>query len=138
MLTVTMVYVVGIRWARPGGCMTTRVKLKPGQKGTKKLLAQYGDALVCVRYRYDAERCKQSKTVEITVSECDWTPPPAKYPDSALVPLRIGFEEKHLQEQAKAAGGRWDREQQVWFVRYGCVAGTKLEKLIILKTLDNA
>ena len=30
--------------------------LKPGQKGTKHLVAQYGDRLVCVRYRYDAAR----------------------------------------------------------------------------------
>lgn len=117
--------------------MTTRVKLKPGQKGTKKLLAQYGDALICVRYRYEVERRKQIKTVEIIVSESDWTPPPAKYPDSALVPLRIRFEEKLLQEQARAVGGRWDREQQVWLVRYGCIAGTKLEKLIMLETLNN-
>ncbi|MGH7551901.1 MAG: hypothetical protein ACREMQ_02610 [Longimicrobiales bacterium] len=28
--------------------------LKPGEKGTKQLLAQYGDRLICVRYRYDA------------------------------------------------------------------------------------
>jgi hypothetical protein len=34
--------------------MRTRLHLKPGQKGTKQLLAQYGDRLVCVRYRYDA------------------------------------------------------------------------------------
>jgi hypothetical protein len=40
----------------PEGQMKTRVKLKPGQRGTKKLLDQYGDALVCVRYRYDRER----------------------------------------------------------------------------------
>jgi hypothetical protein len=31
------------------------LRLKPGQKGTKRLLAQYGDRLICVRYRYDAE-----------------------------------------------------------------------------------
>jgi hypothetical protein len=35
--------------------MITRLKLKPGQKGTKKLLAEHGEALVCVRYRYDKE-----------------------------------------------------------------------------------
>ncbi len=44
--------------------MTTRVKLKPGQKGTKKLLTQYGDALVCARYRYDKITNRQFKTVE--------------------------------------------------------------------------
>jgi len=111
--------------------MKTSVKLKPGQKGTKKLVALYGDSLICVRYRYDAVRRKQQKTVEILVDEKDWIPPPAKYSDSALVPLRIGFKEKLLQEQVKAAGGHWDREQKLWLVRYGCIAGTNLEKLIV-------
>jgi hypothetical protein len=40
--------------------MKTRVILKSGQKGTKRLVEQYGDALICVRYRYDA---KAQKTV---------------------------------------------------------------------------
>ena len=30
-----------------------RLRLKPGQKATKRLLAQYGDRLICVRYRYE-------------------------------------------------------------------------------------
>ena len=42
--------------------MRTRLHLKPGQRGTKLLLAQYGDRLVCVRYRYDAQRRKRFKT----------------------------------------------------------------------------
>ena len=51
-----------------------RLHLKPGQKGTKQLLAQYGDRLICVRYRYDARRKKRFKTVEILVAERDWEP----------------------------------------------------------------
>jgi len=38
-----------------------RLHLKPGQKGTKQLLAQYGDRLICVRYRYDVQRKKRLK-----------------------------------------------------------------------------
>jgi hypothetical protein len=114
--------------------MKARVKLKPGQKGTKKLTAQYGDTLVCVRYRYDAEKRKKLKTVEIIVSESDWTPPAVKYPAGALVPLRIGPEEKTLQTQVRALGGRWDREQRLWFIPFGCIVGTKLEKFIVLET----
>src|SRR3990167_7220516 len=52
-----------------------RLHLKPGQKGTKQLLAQYGDRLICVRYRYDAQRKKRFKTVELLVAERDWQPP---------------------------------------------------------------
>jgi len=114
--------------------MKTRVILKPGQKGTKRLVEQYGDALICVRYRYDAKAHKQYKTVEIIVSENEWTPPPPKYPDGALVPLKIGIKETALQGQVRAVGGRWNKQQQVWLVPYGCIAGTKLEKLIVVET----
>ena len=118
--------------------MKTRVNLKPGQKGTKRLVEQYGDALICVRYRYDAETQKQYKTVEIIVSESEWTPPPAKYPDGTLVPLKIGIKETALQEQVRSVGGRWNKEQKVWFVPYGCIAGTNLEKLIVIETTAKA
>ena len=43
--------------------------LEPGQKGTRQLLSQYGDRLVCVRYRYDAQQKKRFKTVELIVAE---------------------------------------------------------------------
>ncbi|MDD2310732.1 MAG: hypothetical protein PHH91_14240 [Desulfuromonadaceae bacterium] len=114
--------------------MKTRVILKPGQKGTKRLVQQYGDALLCVRYRYDAKTHKQYKTVEIIISETEWTPPPARYPDGTLVHLKIGINETILQNQVRAVGGRWDKQQQVWLVPYGCIAGTKLEKFITIET----
>jgi hypothetical protein len=49
-----------------------RLHLKPGQKGTKQLLAQYGDRLICVRYRYDPARKKRFETVELVAAERDW------------------------------------------------------------------
>ncbi len=116
--------------------MKTRARLNPGQNGTKRFVEKYGDSLVCVRYRYDAQNGKQYKTVEIIVSESNWTPPPAKYPDSALVSLKIGIKETALQEQLRAVGGRWDREKKLWFVPYVCIAGTKLEKFIHVETLQ--
>ncbi len=39
----------------------TRLDLKPGQRGTKKLSELYGDQLVCVRYRYDEKIGKRYK-----------------------------------------------------------------------------
>ena len=102
------------------------------------MVEQYGDTLICVRYRYDAKARKQYKTVEIIVSESEWTPPPAKYTDGALVPLKIGINEFALQNQVRAVGGRWDKQQQVWFVPYGCISGTKLEKLIAVETSNDA
>lgn len=39
--------------------------LKPGEEGTEDLVEQFGDALVCVRYWYDAKRGVELKTAEI-------------------------------------------------------------------------
>src|SRR5262245_26786565 len=52
-----------------GAASSTRVRLhlKPGQKGTKTLVARYGDRLICVRYRYDARRHMRFTTVELIV-----------------------------------------------------------------------
>jgi hypothetical protein len=117
--------------------MKTRLILKPGQKGTKRLTEKYGDSLVCVRFRYDAELKQRLKTVELVVERTDWTPPPTKYSAESLVPLRIEGYEKDLQAKAKAAGGRWNPEKQLWFVKYGKIVGTSLEKHIQVDEKDN-
>ena len=49
-----------------------RGSLLPGQKGTLKPYEEYGDRLVCVRYRYNAERNRRIKTVEIVIDEAPW------------------------------------------------------------------
>ncbi len=49
--------------------MKSHCHLKPGQKGTKRLVEQYGKSLLCVRYRYDENRRVRLKTVEIIVEE---------------------------------------------------------------------
>lgn len=54
--------------------MKTKLILKPRQKGTKKLLNQYGDRLICVRYRYDEKSRKRYKTAEIIIDEKEWKP----------------------------------------------------------------
>lgn len=46
----------------------------PGSNGTKKLVERYGERLVCVRYRYDEERRKRIKTVELVEEESAWVP----------------------------------------------------------------
>jgi hypothetical protein len=63
--------------------------LKPGQKGTKQLLTQYGDRLVCVRYRYDAQRKKRFKTVELIVAERAWEPPLPRFDADTIEGVRV-------------------------------------------------
>lgn len=93
-------------------------KMKPGQPGTKQLLAQYGDRLVCVRYRYDARARKRIKTVEIVVAESDWLPPAERCSPEEIICLRIGFVDRAQQQQLRAAGGKWDDRRCVWRIRY--------------------
>jgi hypothetical protein len=110
--------------------MKTRLILKPGQPGTKRLVEKYGDSLLCIRFKYDAELRQRLKTVELIVERTEWSPPPPRFADDTLVPLRIEVADMPFRLQAKAAGGRWNPEKKLWFVKYGKIAGAPLEKRI--------
>lgn len=112
--------------------MITRLKLKPGQKGTKALVEKYGDTLVCVRYRYDESSRTRIKTVELIVEKKELSSKQNKLEDEALVPVQIAFSETNLKKMAKMMGGRWDPEVRLWYLHYGKIKGTELEKHIIL------
>ncbi len=110
--------------------MKTRLILKPGQRGTKSLVEKYGKDLLCVRFRYDAKSRQRLKTVELIVDRTSWTPPAPKYSENTIVFLRIKAADMPMRQQAKAAGGRWNPEKKLWFIKYGKIAGTPLEKHI--------
>ena len=111
--------------------MKSRLNLKPGQNGTKKLVEKYGKALLYVRYRYDEQRGVRLKTVEIVVEEKPWTPA-LRLRDEDVVRVSVGYAEKAFREKLKTAGGRWDPETKLWIVRYGTIRGTELEDRIML------
>lgn len=93
-------------------------KLAPGQNGAKKLQAQYGDRLLCVRYRYDRQLRKRYKTVELIVEEADWTPPSEPVTAASVVGVRVEFKEAELQRRVKAVGGKWNPARKLWELRY--------------------
>ena len=97
--------------------MEIKTTLAPGQKGTKLLLKEYGDQLVCVRYRYDKARQKRLKTIELIVDEQDWVPG-VIIPTDKRVAIKIGFGEAELREQVKKAGGFWNPAQKAWILSY--------------------
>ncbi|MGH7960735.1 MAG: hypothetical protein ACRERD_02775, partial [Candidatus Binatia bacterium] len=68
--------------------MHIRSTMQPGQRGAKKLSSQYGERLVCVRYRYDEQQKKRFKTVELFVEECAWEPPARRRLSEPLVSFR--------------------------------------------------
>ena len=78
--------------------MEVKTILAPGKNGTKQLLKQYVDQLVCVRYRYDKIRQKRIKTIEIIIDEHDWIPDTI-IPVDRRVEIRIGFSETELREK---------------------------------------
>jgi hypothetical protein len=98
--------------------MRARAKRLPGQPGTKALLKPYGDRLVCVRYRYDSERRKRYKTVELIVEEAPWEPPPVAPAPDTIVYLRVAWGEAAVARQIKQAGGQWRRDLQLWAISY--------------------
>lgn len=108
--------------------MKIRLILKAGQRGTKHLVKKYGEDLLCVRFRYDPKLRQRLKTVELIVERTEWNPPRSWYTAETLVPLRIEAADMPMRQQAKAAGGRWDPRKRLWFVKYGEVSGTELEK----------
>jgi len=111
--------------------MKTRLTLRPGQNGTKKLVAKYGPRLLSVRYRYDAERRLRFKTVELIEEQLPWDPAQPPGDPGEVVLLRIGYAETGLREAVKSAGGQWQQERRLWRLRFGAVWQLGLEKRIV-------
>ena len=113
--------------------MRTRFHLTPGQHGTKQLLTQYGDRLVCGRSRDDAQRKKRFKTVEIMVAEREWDPPAPRLTAATLVGVRVGFAEADMRDRVQQADGKWNRHRKVWDRRYDQVVALTLEARIVAR-----
>jgi hypothetical protein len=100
--------------------MKSYAHLKPGQKGTRRLVEKYGSSLLCVRYRYDKKRGVRLKTVEIIVEEKPHTPS-FRHHDTDIVAVLVPYTAQALREALKAAGGRWYPEERLWRVPYGSI-----------------
>ncbi len=103
--------------------MKVDTHLKPGQKGTKQLLEQYGDKLLCVRYRYDQKRHVRIKTVELIVSESAVTPSSLRFSDHDIVNVIVPYTNTTLRNRLKAVGGRWNPDKKFWQVSFGAIRG---------------
>ena len=108
--------------------MRIKLVLKPGQAGTKKMVAKYGDRLICVRYRYDDINKKRYKTVELIEDETDWVKIPAA---DAIVVVEIIWGEIDLARHVKRAGGKWNPDHKGLELPYSQVVSLGLEDRII-------
>ena len=113
--------------------MRTRLTLQPDQDGAKQLRNQYGDRLVCVRYRYDEMKKRRWKTVELIVEESDWEPPVPEWQEDTLVALQVAVQERGVRQQVKAAGGKWNPRDVVWELPYGQVMALGLTDRVVSK-----
>jgi hypothetical protein len=111
--------------------MRVRLVRRPGQHGTREYVEQYGDRLVCVRYRYDAAAGRRYKTIEIIVDEAPWAPPAAADAEPkadtgtatpAPPPLRpdtlVGVRGRQGDLRLRGAGGVWRWDLQLWLLPY--------------------
>ncbi len=125
--------------------------LRPGQPGTGKYVEQYGDALVCIRYRYDADRNTRLTTVELITEERPWkkhtknqkniqqrsaiadtvSPDMTEFLQNQIMSVRIEYGEVDLGKFVKAAGGIWNREKRVWELAYKDVAALGLQDRVV-------
>ena len=99
-------------------------KMQPGQPGTKRYTSQYGESLVCVRYRRDAANSRRITTVELIVDDGLYHPDTRPISKTLLpnpnrnVYVRVGYEETWLRMQIKVVGARWVAEKKLWQMRY--------------------
>jgi hypothetical protein len=87
--------------------------MRPGASGTGKLVRDWGDRLVSVRYRYSDSPPTRFTTVELVVAVAPWKPSRAR---NVLVEVKSW--ERELREKVQAAGGRWQPRSSRWRVRY--------------------
>lgn len=97
-------------------------KLSPKTPGAKRYASQYGETLVCVRYREDPHGKRRLTTVELIVDERP-LPVPAG--------VRIAYGETELRRQVKAAAGIWDAERKLWRLPKTTIRKLKLEHRVV-------
>ena len=87
--------------------------MSPTQPGALKLAQLHGDALVCVRYRHDAQGRRRYTTVELVV-EIVPVRTKSTAADLEIVGVKVDYNEKELQSVVRKNGATWDRQAKVW------------------------
>ena len=76
-----------------------------------KLTRQFGDALVCVRYRHDGAGKLRYTTVELVVEQ---TPIQPRASERMLVSISHPIGDRTQRARAMALGAKWDQQEHVW------------------------
>jgi hypothetical protein len=84
-------------------------KLSTTNRGAITLAREFGDALVCVRHRVDAEARFRYTTVELLIEKAEMRPRQVK-----MVNIRVHSKEYGLRNVVRAAGAVWDSKVGLW------------------------
>lgn len=111
--------------------MRVELTLRPGQRGTKKLVAEYGSRLIAVRYRADRVRGRRVKTVELSIGEWEARPRKRLPNPEELLLVRVAYSETALRQRIRMAGGKWNTAKRGWELRRGLVEQLGLESRVM-------
>ena len=115
--------------------MGVDLTLRPGERGTKKLVEEHGTRLIAVRYRTDRSTGERLKTVELVVGRWRAKRSRRKEDRDDVLLLRIAYDEVDLQRRVRAVHGVWNRLRHAWELRRHLVVSLGLEERVI-GTLD--
>jgi hypothetical protein len=114
-------------------------KIAPGQLGAKRWEEQFGQTLLCVRYREDINTRHRYTTVELVVDvrHMPLPPPAARDTGQAIMAIHLGWGEIDLQRRVRAAGGKWDGLACVWLLMYSQILAMNLQDRIVTAPAEN-
>ena len=99
--------------------------LRPGDSGTKRLSARYGDRLICVRYRKDEALNRRYTTVELIVDEGPIEKNKlyrlAPEERALMVNIYVAHGDNDVRRQVIEAGGVYMADRKLWALPLGKV-----------------
>lgn len=83
--------------------------MQPGDRGAVRLMRQYGDALVCVRYRTSGTGEERLTTIELVVERAV-----IRKRSDDIVAFKIKDNEAQLRREALRRGASFDPRSRLW------------------------
>lgn len=116
--------------------------IRPGQKGSKRSMEEWGDRLVCVRYRRSADKTQTLTTIEV-IADARKSLPQGQSQVAFLnaqrkeiVAFFVRVEELDVRAKVKQKGARWSPQLKLWLLPRECVVGLGLFDRIVEGAAD--
>lgn len=96
--------------------------INAGKNGSRRLQREWGEKLLCVRYREHNK--KIYTTIEIVIDERDKPPKNVcqfqtlSNRNKTIVAIKVAYEEEELRAKIKRHGGKWSKALKLWLIPY--------------------